>query len=261
MNKNLSEQLWLWSHPAGSHNTGCKLPGASSITPVDAARFMGIPNVIMVRYGGHPQPEDFVSHLEPLKNVPKVIWSVIGDSSTKQTKADDTELLRLTPKYPNLKGAMMDDFFPTPSTPCRLLPEEVKNIKENLEKTGLELWVVLYDHQLDQDISAYLPYCDVINFWTWKAENLRCLEDNLSRVKKTCANKKIALGCYMWDYGSGGAPIPLDTMEFQGETALKYLKNGDIQSIVFLGSCICDLNIEAVSWTKNWIRQNRSLKI
>ena len=60
------------------------------------------------------------------------------------------------------------------------------------------------------------------------------------------------LGCYMWDYGEHH-PMPVDRMAMQCELGLRWLREGRIEGMIFLASCICDLNIEAVEWTRNWI--------
>jgi hypothetical protein len=50
----VKDWLWLWGHDAGSHNESWRLPKPSRITPVEAALYLGVPNVIMVRYLGRP---------------------------------------------------------------------------------------------------------------------------------------------------------------------------------------------------------------
>src|SRR5215472_8227877 len=50
------DQLWLWGHDAGAHNEGWGLPRPSRITPAEAACYLGLPNLIMVRYRGRPPP-------------------------------------------------------------------------------------------------------------------------------------------------------------------------------------------------------------
>ena len=49
------DRMWLWGHEAGSHDTGWDISRSSRITPVEAAFYMDVPNMIMVRY--HDKPE------------------------------------------------------------------------------------------------------------------------------------------------------------------------------------------------------------
>ena len=60
------------------------------------------------------------------------------------------------------------------------------------------------------------------------------------------------LGCYMWDYGRK-QPMPLERMQYQCETGLRWLQEGRIEGMIFLASCICDLELETVEWTRRWI--------
>ena len=48
-------------------------------------------------------------------------------------------------------------------------------------------------------------------------------------------------------------PIPLDLMQQQTELGYQWLREGRIQGMIFLGSPICDLDLEAVQWTRRWI--------
>ena len=53
------QRLWLWGHEAGSHTTRPELFGlaaASRITPAEAAHYMGVGNLMMVRFAGLPAP-------------------------------------------------------------------------------------------------------------------------------------------------------------------------------------------------------------
>ena len=50
------DRLWMWGHEAGSHDTGYNLPGPSRITPAEAALYLDVPNLLMVRYHDRPAP-------------------------------------------------------------------------------------------------------------------------------------------------------------------------------------------------------------
>src|SRR3954471_19483689 len=53
--ESVRDRLWLWGHYEGSHNEHYGLPAKSRITPVEAAYYMSIPNVIFIRYEGKPE--------------------------------------------------------------------------------------------------------------------------------------------------------------------------------------------------------------
>src|SRR6185312_16786649 len=71
------DRLWLWGHPAGAHNKDWGLSEPSRITPVEAAYYMSIPNVVMVRYSGKPEMP-FDQYAIPFRPLKQVVWSVVG---------------------------------------------------------------------------------------------------------------------------------------------------------------------------------------
>jgi hypothetical protein len=56
----------------------------------------------------------------------------------------------------------------------------------------------------------------------------------------------------MWDYGRK-SPMPLDVLRDLYGLGLDWLRQGRIEGMIFLASCICDLELEAVEWTREWI--------
>ncbi|MBC8235435.1 hypothetical protein H8E77_38300, partial [bacterium] len=76
------DRLWLWGHPAGSHNHLYGLVKESHITPADAAAYMGIRNVLVVRYGPNPYnlypKPPFAEWAKPLATIDRVMWSIEG---------------------------------------------------------------------------------------------------------------------------------------------------------------------------------------
>lgn len=251
------DRLWLWSHPAGSYNGQYSLEGKSTLSPEAAAEFLGIKNICMVRYAGKPVPKDFGQQMQGIKKMNAVVWSVVGDGSTKQENAQEdlNAVLELKRNHANLSGAILDDFFVEPGNrtkKSRITLEELKSIQNRLHEQGLKLWVVVYDHQLDWDITEHLKYCDVITFWTWKSEDLAKMNDNLQIVKRLAGKKPVLVGCYLYDFGNGKT-LTQEQMQFQCRQCEQWIQKGDIDGIVFCGSCVADLDLEAVKWTKQWI--------
>src|SRR5581483_3271169 len=174
--------------------------------------------------------------------------------------ANDLKMIRqLAGKYPNIVGVQMDDFFRDTLDGGRigvLTPKELGYVQGQLrlEERKLDLWVTLYRHDLQHDLSDWLGQVDVVTFWTWEAKDLENLEDSFAQAEKAAPRARKVLGCYMWDYGTHH-PMPLALMQKQCQMGLDWLKKGRIEGMIFLASCICDLNLEAVEWTRNWIRQ------
>ncbi len=141
--------------------------------------------------------------------------------------------------------------------PAALSVEQVRTIRQqlaNVKGRRLDLGVTLYTYQLEPRIRSHLELCDVVSLWTWNFEDLRALADNFEKLRALAPGKRILLGCYMWGFGSG-KPIPLDLMRHQCELGLQWLKQGKIEGMIFLATNICDLGLEAVEWTRQWIAQ------
>ena len=248
------DKLWLWGHEEGSHNEEWDLPAASQITPAQAAENMGLPNVIMVRYR---KDYDAEAYAASLRCVDRVIWSIVGNSGINEG-IEMAPLRAMAANYPNWRGVMMDDFFLTndPGATAVHTVEDLQTIQNQLDinRRKLDLWVVLYDHQLHLPIENHLAQCDVLTYWTWRAQDLDKLEANFARAEALAPNCRKVLGCYMWDYGDK-RPLSLELMQRQCELGLQWLRSGRIDGMIFLASCICDLDIEAVNWTREWIRE------
>ncbi|MDD5728931.1 MAG: hypothetical protein PHV59_10245, partial [Victivallales bacterium] len=214
--------------------------------------YLGIKNVVMVVYCNQPQPP-FIDYARQFAGMDKVVWSIIGDKGTKRnnTESDLEFVLDLKPMLPNLQGGIMDDFFDSDRE------GQLANIKffaDQLHAAGLKLWVVVYGAQLEAPgIEAHLALCDVLSFWTWDPEELLLLDNRLNKLKKMVPDKQIALGCYMWDFHRE-KPISLHHMEYQCNLALKKYAENEISEIIMLGSPLIGMDIEAVNWTRQWLK-------
>ena len=49
--------------------------------------------------------------------------------------------------------------------------------------------------------------------------------------------------------------MPIALMEKQCQLGLQWLRSGRIDGMIFLASCICDLTLETVEYTKRWIHE------
>lgn len=254
----LRDKLWIWGHEAGSHSATAERSGwgglrPSRMTPAEAAFYMGIDRVIMVVFNDQPRPP-FDQHAKALAPFKEVVWSILGDmSSTRNEEQSDLdEVLRIAGRHPNVTGAIMDDFLREGQP--RYSREAIGEIRDRLHggPRGLDLWVVLYDYQLDLDLAPFVELCDTITFWTWKGSELVHLRENVERFETLFPTRRRLLGCYMWDYGEKH-PMSVKLMQQQCELGREWLHQGRIDGMIFLASCICDLDLEAVEWTRDWI--------
>jgi len=251
------DHFWLWGHEAGSHNTGWGVTQTSRMTPVEATTYLGIPNLILVVYGGKPEPpfDQAALAMRPLK---QVVWSIVGDAGSKRNDqaTDLDEVLRLADRFPNITGAMMDDFFyekpDAQGTIARYSVADLTEFRRRLHGAArpLDLWVVVYIHQLHMPLTEHLRQCDVVTLWTPKSEDTAKLPDNLARLEAlTPPGVRKVLGCYLWDYGVC-QPMPLAAFQEQYRLGRAWLEEGRIDGMIFLASCICDLELDTVEWLR-----------
>jgi hypothetical protein len=254
--ESVRERFWLWGHYEGSHNDHYGLPAKSRITPVEAAFYMAIPNVIFIRYDGKPDLP-FDQYAVPFRSLQKVVWSVVGAGGAT-AESERNAVLKLASENQNFTGVMMDDFFRgnKGDKVASLSVDELKALQRRLKggSKKLDLWVVLYTKQFNEPVGEYVRQCDVLTLWTWNASQLDQLNTNFARAEELFPQTRKVLGCYMWDYGDK-RPMPISSMQHQCEQGLQWLHQGKIEGMIFLASCNCDLNLETVEWTRNWVRK------
>lgn len=258
------DRLWLWSHVAGAYNGQYHLPGESHLEPSEAVKQLGVANAVMVIYADQPRPP-FDSYAQAFAPLRQVVWSIIGDSSSHRnnTQTDLPEVIELASRFPNITGAVMDDFFHAPKPDGRFSRWSVADVAafhRELNSHSLDLWVVVYAHDLVLPITEYLQHCDVLTFWTWRAQELADLETNFARLEALAPHRRKLLGCYLWDFGTG-KPMPLDALRRQCELGYAWLQSGRIEGMVFVSGSVCDLSLETVDWLKRWIAEVPDLRV
>jgi hypothetical protein len=255
------DKLWIWSLVAGMYNDTTWFPGKSRITPVEAACYLGVPNVCMVTYKMDcklkPAPP-YDEYAIALLSAKRVIWA-LGGAGRRDVKVWLDDILKLSETHRNIVGIQMDDFYQSTldgGETGSLTPKELSYVKERLRRGGdnLELWVTLYHHDLKYEIAESLDEFDVVTYWTWNAKDLETLEQGFAQVEKAAPHARKLLGCYMWDFGDQTL-MPITLMHKQCELGLSWIRGRRLDGIIFGISNLCDLKLEAVEWTRNWVRE------
>ena len=229
------------------------------MTPCEGAYYLGARNCIMVCYGDEPKPP-FDQEAMALDSLREVIWSVIGDyssSNNAESFGHLDEVLRIAQKFPNIKGAIFDDFFIADRL-AEYTVDKVAEIHKRLSEAPggkLDLWVVVYDYMQDIVTDDYLKHLDGITYWTWHGIDLEKFEENYSKMRAKCAGKRILLGCYLYDYGNK-KQLTKEQMEFQLNRYAKAIRDGEVEGVILLSNTVADLGFEAVEFTKQWIAEH-----
>lgn len=260
--RTLRDRLWMWGHDPGSLTKGYGIGDENDMIPGEAIKYMGIPNVCMVRFTGTPLPpfDDYVKQFAQAK---RMTWSFVDGATNYTTEQKKQQALDLAAKHPNFVGLDMDDFFIGDAAPksegaearAHLSLAQVQQVKAELTARKLDLSAVVYTNQLRPAIARHLELVDSVYFWTWKARDLVNLEANFATYRKLLPGKPTLLGIYMWDFGDKKT-IPLEMMEHQCRLGLQWFNQGEIDGMIFHCTPLCGMNLEAVEWSKDWIARH-----
>ncbi len=254
----LQETFYLWGQSPNSHY-GYGF-GESKMTPMEGCRFFGIDRCCRVAMRGLPKPpfDEESKAMLPLK---EVIWSIVGAGGMdnhNDGRGDLDEVIRQAKMFPNITGGVLDDFFVNEARRNAFTPDVLNNIRTELsEKAGrkLDLWVVVYENNLDTSVCDRLACFDVVTFWTWRAaQNLKDAEKNFDRFCELTPGKRHMNGFYLYDYGNR-APMPLDLMKQQCRLYEKLLLEGRSKGIILCSNCCADVGLETVPWTRDWLKE------
>jgi len=253
------DRFWVFCCPANSDYGS--LGRRSVMTPAEAAFYLDVPNVIVVQSG---EPESRYGRFEPpfaqyaiaLRPFRRLAWSVVG-SCGFTSESETKEVLDLARSTPNIIALMLDDFFTgrNEEPRARLGLEDLRRIRHEATSGGkrLDLFVTYYYRRfLGLDLNDYLEMIDVVTLWA-REEEIGDLEETLSSVERAMPGKRIMLGCYMFEY-THRRPTPIALMEMQCETGLRWLRDGRIEGMIFLGNTVADFDFPSVEWTRRWIR-------
>jgi hypothetical protein len=251
------DRLWIFCCAANSDFPA--IGRRSVMTPAEGAFFFGVPNIIMVQSStkeaayGRLQPP-FAQYTVALRPLKRVVWSVVGSGGF--TSPEETEEVLALPKTtPNFAGVMLDDFFTwrTEGKRAQLTVEELKSIRQRVKQTNpkFDIMATVYLKHFGVPLQDYFDLIDVLTLWSGAADLVN-LEANFAKVEQALPKARKMLGCYVVDYGRK-AGLPVDVMQRQCETGLRWLREGRIEGIIFLGNTTMDLGFESVEWTRQWI--------
>jgi hypothetical protein len=134
-----------------------------------------------------------------------------------------------------------------------LSPKQLQDLaSRKVRGKKLPIMAVVYTGQISRRAKAHLDQVDQVCMWTWRPENLKQLETNLTALEKLVRDKPIFLGCYMYDFASG-RPLQVEQMKWQTEFGYKWLRQGRVDGMIFLATPNVDVDLEAVEWTRKWI--------
>lgn len=267
----LKDHLWMWGHDSGDYDepgNSYNIPLSPPISMADGIKYMGIPNVCVIRRTGIPKDEDY---LMQFKDVKRVAWALaMGENESDQTSYHNLRnyVLNLRDGMSNLTSYFLDDFFrfnaksltdenSVELAPATLSMEEMKQLYDELHtyKRRLDLAIVLYAHQLHPSIQPYMRYVDTVSLWIWDGSGIQKIEETFNKYRSLVPDKPTLLGIYMWDFG-GNKELDQDFMIKQLDFARKLYMEGEINGMIFHCTPLVNKNIEAVNYARSWIAKH-----
>ncbi len=262
------DRLWLFSFATNSDYY--HLGRRSVMSAAEGNFYLDVPNIIMVQSSEKEAPwgrfeppfEPYTVALRPLK---KIVWSVTGSGGFHKAE-ETTEVLSMAKSVHNFRGVMLDDFLITNAKKDKKRAiwtlEELTEVRSKLDQTGkkLDIMATFYVKQFGSPVKDYLELIDILQIWNGKTEEIRDIENNLQKFEQLYPYKRMMLGCYLVDYHRKQG-IPVDLMKHQCEVGLRWLQQGRIEGIIFMGNTVMDMGFESVEWTRHWIQQLGGTKL
>lgn len=239
----------------------------SRITPAEAAFLLDVPNMMMVVCDGQPAPfsHEAYGYAESFLRMKNVQWSITGSEGFRAGN-EEAFVCKLAEDYPNITGAYLDDFFGDPSFVNATLAEKeayarkaLGEIAEKLKNAPrpMDLHLVYYPHiQREMDPAAF-EAVTMLSMFTWNSKDLVHLEERFCEMERLYPDKKKLLGIYMFDFPNG-QPVPLDRMEHQCNFALRMLKEGRADGMIFEANSLMGMRMDSELWLRDWIEAHKN---
>ncbi len=226
------DELWLWGGPTPEWG-GSMDPDAL----VKNAAYYGAQNGVYV-YG--PINEEMIARQASMKRVLAMVNKECR-APGQQPESDPEcaeNLSRLSLKYPNIVGGMMDDMTSHEPLLSDKTIANVAAVSAGLKKHNhaLELYGVVYRHELGvKDFAPLQPYLDGVNLWFWNQEELLEVVESVELCRNNFPGKKILLGLFIHDYGRTDAGTVPELLLHELKAARQMLADGLINGLVILG--------------------------
>ncbi len=224
----LNEKIWVWGGP--TRQWGGSM---DDDTLVKGARFFGAQNGLYV-YGPH---SDAV--LELHRPLTRLVCQIGSNCRNPEAVAADTvaeaeRLSALSLRFPNIVGAVVDD-FDTGSE--KFTAEKLAAIQGALRSHNpkLKLHVVTYTMKQHPGCDDLLPYLDVVTLWVWKQGELARLDEDFDRMRQEFPGKPILMGIFIHDYGETSKARPNAVLAAHLDACRRRIDAGQAHGIIILG--------------------------
>jgi len=224
----MNNDLWVWGY------TLDKCPGRvpyaerlSRCSLETAADYLGADNVVYMD-GTHNIDLLNPEQMKRLSKFKRVICGLThieeADGWHLYYKEAARRVSELSLQFPNITGALIDDFRDPPGPSGKMTPAGLKEVYEALKSVNpkLKLYLVRYHVRQDyEELLAYRDYFDGINVWCWNSTEhfWRMLyKFDLRKLREMMPEKEVLQGQFIHDFDAGDwVPMAMDQLELQCE--------------------------------------------
>lgn len=261
MEQTIGSRFWLWGHPLNSCRSYVDEEVEMNVTPAECARYFGLKNVYYVAFG---HEMDMKVYSKDQDGISKTGLSVEKWGNPNADRIEET--FKLIPLFTNLNRLVFDDFFSeyTPSADSHIFTcksitvAQLLKIRDRIHAAGLEMWVVLYQNNLEMkaDLDEYLEVFDGVSFWFWSEPTIEEYNKYSQIFIDKTPGKRRLMGCYLYDFGRRKQAVP-ELVRYQLDNNRKLMKQGILDGVILHNNNFGGLNFPAYEEAKKWMDEHR----
>lgn len=262
----LRDKFWLWGHPEGCFNNAWGNTGISRMTPMEGCLYLGVRNTFMTPVDVDVNRRQYNKSFTTLDGV---VWECF-DAGNNPCVVDP--LIREAADFPNINGAVFDDFQRGGVDEYTKIPlENLWTVREKLHNNDvrqLNMWMVLYTHEFatnakgpagetydDEIFMSYIEPFDGIIMWNWYERNVEGIPGKFAAFKELTKGKRRMVGCYLWNFGEKKAATGA-AVKKQLDWYRQWLMDGEIEGVVLHTNTMADLDLEAYDVAVAWMQEH-----
>lgn len=261
----IRDRIWMWGHHVETAARAGSLVGdlrkresfvwpGRAVEQAEGCRLMGIPNDCVIRWLGKPA-YPWGDYFEQFRSLKRFSFGIKDEGKQSIDEKMRICFEELQPRFPNLTGCFLDDYFISSKKDYVPDLKELGRISEQVHAHDLRLSVVAYADQVGIK-PAFKPHMDLVDevsFWFWKGDSIPTMGDRVRACRDFIGpDKDLLLGLYMWDFTTG-EPIPADLMRQQLAFAERFLADRTVDGLLFHPTFAAALDVPAVNLSKQWI--------
>lgn len=224
------DKIWVWGGPTSRWGGSM-----SEDTLIRGADYFQAENVVYVY--GPTDDKMMTKHAKYKKMLCQVNENCRTEGALYCSEEENAALLsKLSLQYPNIIGAMCDDY--SKGSYHLLLPERFEKIYRGTKKynPALQVYGVIYAQELPiRNYQLIQDHIDVVNFWFWNKDDILRYDEYIALCQENFPGKPIVQGIFIHEYGRGDMGTPPELLRYQLDKVREYMAKGVVESIIILG--------------------------